>query len=292
MPSPVHFPPQQLGTAVSYDVDIASASGANVAFAGTEALAASIVPVAGGDAVATPTFSWTTPASGIATLAIDADPALFAPTVYRVEATVEVAGTPRPIFPADAFVAFLPGPGAAHEAAMAVRTGTAPYCTVEQFLRHVDADFAGQLVRDTGEVRDADELDFDAVVEEALKAASGEVESAATRGEFYTPADLAALAASGGNGAAFLRSLVADIACVRLRMRRAFVGEPLPQERRAIDLLDALSRGVRIFPFREVQVHGRPASRFATAAERAAVGYVTDDDRFWGRRSGAYRGLF
>lgn len=291
MATPLHFPPQRLGTTIVYEVDFNSATGANVAFAGSEALACAVFPAGGGGAIAAPAIAWSDPPHGLARITLDADDSLFGPTVYRIAATIDG----RPGLPEESYVSFFreAAAGDAFPSVRTVRSGTAAYCTVEEFLRHVDRDFAGQLVRDDGGVDDAEgELPFDDVVGEALRHASGEVESACTRGNLYTPADLAVLAASGGNGAAFLRGLVADLAAARLRARRAHVAEPLPQEQKAMELLDALSRGVRIFPVAEAQDAGLIRSRFETPEERRQVGYLTDDSRFWGRRSHAYRSRF
>lgn len=289
MPSPIHFPPQPLGSTVDYDVDVSSATGANVAFAGTEPLSCEVIPFQGGAAISSPTITWTTPASGIARITLFADPDLFlAGYVYRVLGDVEVSGSPRPIFPADCFVSFTPAPSndTIYKPAQKINSSHSPYCTVEEFLRHVDRDLVGRLVRDDGGVDTGTELNFDAVLEEILLAASGEIESACTRGEFYSPEDLAALSASGGAGAAQLRSLVSATAIYLLRMRRGHSGSaPLPQEQWAMDRLDALARGARIFPFAPVQRAGRPSHRFISAEARAEVGYLTDDERFWGRRT-------
>lgn len=165
-------------------------------------------------------------------------------------------------------------------------TGSKPYCTAEEFLLHVDREFAGQLAGDAGRIATADQLLSDGVLEEVLKRASGRIEAACLRGHMYDAADLAKIMSAGGNSAAYLRGLCADVAVGLLRDRRVFDDQnPLPAVQRAERDLKDLAGGVQIFAFLETQDAGTPTHRFLTRSDLQRVNLPTLDSRYWGSRT-------
>lgn len=96
------------------------------------------------------------------------------------------------------------------------------------------------------------------IVTTALKNASGQIEMAATAGARYQPEDLSALAAGSTVGGAALKGLTCDLAFWWLSKRRKPGARPedvagVPE---ALDCLDRLRNGERIFPFTETQEAG------------------------------------
>ena len=165
-------------------------------------------------------------------------------------------------------------------------TGDEPYCTAEEFLLHVDNEFVGQLAGDNGQIFTAEQLLSSGVLTEALKRASGRIEAACLRGHMYDASDLAKIMDAGGNSAAYLRGLCADVAVGLLRDRRVFDDQnPLPAVQRAqMDLKD-LANGVQIFAFLETQDAGTPGQRYLTRADLQRANLLTLDARYWGART-------
>lgn len=158
-----------------------------------------------------------------------------------------------------------------------------PYCTPAQFLHYYDRTVIGQLVRDDGSRAAPSELDTDAVLRELLAAASGEVEIAAFQGSRYTVADLQALS---GNGAAFLRRLVAAVAVSLCFSRRMSPEFPFQEDVKwAMDWLDKLRGGAAIFPLDGAARAGLPVSRPMTSQEILDLDLLSDRaDRLFGNR--------
>lgn len=141
---------------------------------------------------------------------------------------------------------------------------TAPYCSVEQFLRFHDWEQVADLVRDGNLPRPtrADLLDANTsagqLVLQVGLAASGMIESACVIGRRYRPADLQALT---GAGRALLEKVTADLWFYLLSQRRMpYTGDPktIPGAQAALDFLEALRKGDQVFPTEETAEAGLP----------------------------------
>lgn len=197
--------------------------------------------------------------------------------------------TPMDYFEVQPEITALP----ACESAKTPASGGSSYCTPTEFLMHVDSTYAGQLVSDSGLQLTAAQLATDGVLEEVLRRASGVVESHCFRGRRYDACDLKKLLDAGGNAAAYLRGLVADVAVGLLRDRRVFDDtRPLPSVRRAEETLALLARGEAILPFEESADAGLPDWDRLTRSDIERTGMVTGDLRFWGNRSRDWRGSY
>jgi len=105
----------------------------------------------------------------------------------------------------------------------------------------------------------------------ALKWASGVIEAACLRARRYHPGDLHAL---DGVSKELLIGLVCDLTMARLYRRRPDKGPIPPFVEAAMQMLDALANGERIFSFEENEEAGLPQSHVDTAQqieERAMV---------------------
>lgn len=134
-------------------------------------------------------------------------------------------------------------------------TTASPYCTAFQAMQYHDYEQIADLLRDGDDARPSrGGAMASAIFAQMLLAASGELESACLRGQRYTPEDLNALT---GAGAAFLQKTVADLAFWRLMQRRQPASadpERVPGAKQAMESLEALKSGERIFPFLETQL--------------------------------------
>jgi hypothetical protein len=136
-----------------------------------------------------------------------------------------------------------------------IATGSSPYCSVTQFLNRVDVRAVCELLSDDTIPVDPSTLSSNAILLDLLSGASGRVESAATVAEAYAiiPTaipprnDLALIANGGGNGAALLADIVAGLAWWRLLSRRPNDLEAPPLYKDALEYLDQLRNGERIF---------------------------------------------
>lgn len=140
-----------------------------------------------------------------------------------------------------------------------VVTSSTPYCTVRRLFDLVDwrivADWASAKVgtRPTRRaILDPDDPSG-AVALRMVLAASGELESYALSGARYSPEDLQGLT---GAQAAFLESIVAGLAVWKLAQRRhpgSAKPKDIPGVQMAVESLEALRKGERIFGIQEVQ---------------------------------------
>jgi hypothetical protein len=133
-------------------------------------------------------------------------------------------------------------------------SGSTPYCTNQQFLDRYDARTVGDLLSDNN-VR-AVNLSSSALLTELLAEASGWVEAACLKSDHYLPSDLASLT---GNSAGMLAGLVAGLAMFMIWDRRPtrLASVELPTRAKlALDQLDQLEKGVRIFGFAEAAAAG------------------------------------
>lgn len=156
-------------------------------------------------------------------------------------------------------------------------SSSVPYCTGSQYLLFYDARLSGQLVRDDGTSVDPGSLVSDSVLNQMLKSASGELEAACAVGDRYQPTDLSVMATSGGNGAAYLARMVADLAFGLLHDRRGIAIDTahLGQVEAARKALADLRDGMAIFPFAESERAGLANDRMRTELEIEAAGLLT-----------------
>jgi hypothetical protein len=141
-----------------------------------------------------------------------------------------------------------------------------PYCTAARFLQYHDWQQVADMAKDGDAPRPTRASLVNAaseaggLVANMLMAASGELDSAVLAGKRYDPVDLAALV---GNGAEYLAKIVADLAFWRLCQRRqpgTANPERVPGAKQALDEMDKLRAGERIFAFLETQQAGVPSN--------------------------------
>lgn len=167
---------------------------------------------------------------------------------------------------------------------MATATGSdTPYCDGEDLASFIDGTLLGQLVVDNG-VADTDPYN-NAKYLEMVKAACGELESAAMVGGKYT-ADM--LANMSGNAKSFRNSIIAGIVIGYMRDRRVVVREDeLKQYVRSSKLLKDLREGIKIFPFQEIQDARTMSSRDESPQAQARRNTVVSEaSRFFGGDGG------
>lgn len=149
--------------------------------------------------------------------------------------------------------------------------------------------WADYLKDDNTRHASAGAVEGDANVARALRWASAELESAVTIGNRYKPSDLTDMAASTTVSKELLINLVVDLAFWWVVKRRkpgikpdqvAGVGE-------ALDMLERLRLGERVFPFTDTQSAGLPdvvALDEETHVETAAEPVSVRANRFFGVR--------
>jgi hypothetical protein len=141
-------------------------------------------------------------------------------------------------------------------------TSATSYCTPAQLVQRKDWRGIADSINDTDQPR----VSYNAVVNSpivaaALLDASGELESACITGNRYLPTDLQAMLTNGGAGAGLLVSLVASLAWWRLYSRRMPVTarpEDVASARTALEMIEKLRLGERVFPFVESAEAGLP----------------------------------
>lgn len=159
------------------------------------------------------------------------------------------------------------------------------YCAVASFLLRYDAREVGDLCGDRGVQVSESALATNAKLLQALKDASGDLESACLVAGKYTPTDLAALT---GVAAEFRDRIISDLAAQYLRDRRFYEGERQPSERysRAQEKLQLLRNGERIFGLQEVMDAGHPTTGFRTEATIERTNLASyQANRFFGVRA-------
>lgn len=144
--------------------------------------------------------------------------------------------------------------------------GTAtPYCTVSRLFQFHDWHQVADMVRDGEGARPTRQCLLDstsvegALLVRLLLAVSGELESACLVGDRYSPEDLQALTNSG---LARLEKLTADLCFWGLSQRRqpnAADPRTVPGALLALQELDRLRTGERIFGFQEAADAGLPS---------------------------------
>ena len=174
--------------------------------------------------------------------------------------------------------------------------GTAvPYCPASTLFEFHDWNQCADLLRDGDGPRPTRLRLLDPASREGemlaglLLAASGELESAALVGRRYAAADLAGLA---GAGLSRLQKVVADLAFWSLVQRRQPAGgdpKTCPGAVQALEELDRLRNGERIFSFDESAGAGLP-SVSQLGVDRHAVPLVEAAWRYFGgHRTGVLR---
>ncbi len=143
--------------------------------------------------------------------------------------------------------------------------GTAtPYCSATQLFRFHDWQQVADLLRDGDNPRPTKSRLLDSASDEGamlvsiLLSASGQLESACLVSNRYLPTDLAALTNSG---AARLQKIVADLAFWELMQRRqpgSADPKNVPGAMQALEELDRLRDGERIFGLAESGNAGLP----------------------------------
>ena len=107
----------------------------------------------------------------------------------------------------------------------------------------------GQLVSDSGTAVSQANLATDTNLTQALADASGEILSACLRGGRYTETDLTSLT---GNSLAYLERLTCDLAVYYLVLRRGLNVEQYPQAQKAVEALELIEEGERVFSVPDV----------------------------------------
>lgn len=121
------------------------------------------------------------------------------------------------------------------------------YATGDDLLSRYDARVLGDLVRDDGVRSSPAELALDEMVETALSAAEGELNSRVLKGNRYRVEDLSALS---GPDSEFLKDIVCTLAFFWLHRRRSWVeiSDSMREARKMVnETLKALSEGEAIF---------------------------------------------
>ncbi len=133
------------------------------------------------------------------------------------------------------------------------------YATVADLQARFDTRDLAQWASDTGTPIASGSLATNPALLAMLSDASGIVELACLVGERYSVSDLQTLAAATGNSSAILKRIVCDLAVGMLIERRPFLErEPMQQYLHALDMLQEIRAGKRIFAFIESAQAGNP----------------------------------
>lgn len=172
-------------------------------------------------------------------------------------------------------------------------TASSSYCSASRLFAFHDWRTAADAVVDsdtTPRPTKASLVDsgsqYGAIIAATLLSASGEVEAACLVGKRYQPTDLQSLT---GSGLAFLEKLVADLAFWHLCQRRQPIAanpDNVPGARSAVDMLERLRIGERIFAFDEAAAAGLPSVVEPAAANtwQGERQTVRQAQRFFGTR--------
>ncbi|OAI39608.1 hypothetical protein AYO40_01200 [Planctomycetaceae bacterium SCGC AG-212-D15] len=156
------------------------------------------------------------------------------------------------------------------------------YASIAQLQQFKDTRLLGDLLLDTGNRESSAAQATDAILQLALNWASGEIESACLVGNKYQPADLNALT---GMSQANLVGLCCDLAFWKLLGRRYPTMAITEEYRSAMEKLDRLRLGERIFGLQAQMNAGDPADQFMTLSNIDNVNLnTTIACRFYGTR--------
>lgn len=162
-------------------------------------------------------------------------------------------------------------------------SSSSSYCTVAEWLLSHDPRQIGDYVTSDDTRASEASLATHPVALEMLKRASGVIESACFVGERYSPDDLNALT---GQSAAMLRGLCAELAFWYLRVRRNPQSEMSQATAEALETIERLKGGDRVFGLVENQEAGLPETDFVTQAQIDTLNLSTTiARRFFGERA-------
>lgn len=167
-----------------------------------------------------------------------------------------------------------------------------PFLTDAEFLQRADVRSAGDLLSKDGRRLPAGSAELSSLLLELARGASGELESACLRGGRYAVADIQAVLSQGGNGAAFVKNVVAGLVLRQLTAHRLNADRPVPPAVEwAERQVEALEKGGRILPLGETAGAGGPSLSALTGADlQKQRGVVTEAERLFGRRTKRDRG--
>lgn len=135
------------------------------------------------------------------------------------------------------------------------------YAIPSDLYTRYDSRRVGELVNDDGTRSTTTQLDSNATALAVLADASSMIDAAVLAGNRYLQSDLAALV-SDPNGGPFLKRLTCDLAWGLLNARRGYTNEELaaraPMFARALDTLDKLHDGERVFEIAASLAAGKP----------------------------------
>lgn len=166
-------------------------------------------------------------------------------------------------------------------------SASSSYCTGDEFLARYDQRIVADMLGDDGNPVSTVGLSTNTRLVMLLKQASGRLEASCAMGERYRPADLQALT---GNAHEFLAGLVADLAYGLVMSRRGMFEEAPPRVKDAEATLARLSEGALIFPTIQAEQAGHVSNRQITTAQRDALGLISGNDRYFGRRQAYFNG--
>ncbi len=127
------------------------------------------------------------------------------------------------------------------------------YATSADLIARYDVRDICQWVSDTAAPVSQGSLSSNSVLTALFADASGMVEAALLAVDRYSALDLQNLITAGGNSANFLKRLVCDLVAGMLIERRPYLDRDIPPAYlRALEWLEELRNGKRIFAFQEV----------------------------------------
>ncbi len=160
------------------------------------------------------------------------------------------------------------------------------YISPDEFLSRFDSNLVGELVSDQNLQVNSTDLSTNPVLLTILADVSGMLESAACVGKRYGSEDLTAMATSGTVSGQYLKRVCANLAIGMLRQRRGMIesdekGGPYIQ---ALEALDKLRNGERIFTFAETEEAGLPSNVTLSPEEIERLNLFTNNFRYFGFR--------
>ena len=158
-----------------------------------------------------------------------------------------------------------------------------PYASPADIRDAHDFRQCGDFLNDDGtRVTTTAAVDANSKVTAALMKASGLIEMACTRGNKYSVEDLQSLA---GAGRAALVDLCVELAWWKLNVRRWKDKVPV-ETQMALNILDSLSSGERIFPLADQANAGNPQNGFMTFQQWTTLNPAMVQARpYFGRRA-------
>lgn len=150
------------------------------------------------------------------------------------------------------------------------------YASVSDLLKRYDARVIGDLVNDSGTRQTSIQLLLDDNVQASLDDAAGMINSAVFNAERY---DVVALNNLTGVDQAFLIRLNCDLAFGLLSMRRGTQEKALPMYEMALDTLERLRTGDRVFNSLPELQAGNVTSEFVSVDNLTRIDLARDEAR-------------